>query len=38
MRISHKYLAVLATLFALAVTPVALGAGGASATATPSHV
>jgi hypothetical protein len=35
MGISHKYLAVLATLFALAITPVALGAGGARATATP---
>ena len=38
MGISHKYLAVLATLFALAVAPVALGAGGASATSTPSSV
>jgi hypothetical protein len=35
MGISHKYLAVLATLFALVVAPVALGSGGAKATATP---
>jgi hypothetical protein len=32
---SHKYLAVLAALFAFAVAPVALGSGGARATATP---
>jgi len=38
MGISHKYLAVLATLFALVVAPVALGSGGAKATATPSTV
>jgi hypothetical protein len=38
MGISHKYLAVLATLFALVVAPVALGSGGAKATATPTSV
>jgi hypothetical protein len=38
MWISHKYLAVLAAVCALAVAPVALGAGGAKATATPSSV
>lgn len=37
MGISHKYLAVLATLVALVAAPVALGAGGAKATATPTH-
>ena len=35
MGISHKYLAVLGALLALAVAPVALGADGARATATP---
>ena len=37
MGISHKYLAILATLVALVAAPVALGAGGAKATATPTH-
>lgn len=35
MRISHKYLALMATLCMLVAAPVALGAGGAKATATP---
>src|SRR4051794_15447244 len=38
MGISNKFLAVLAAMCALAIAPVALGAGGATATATPSHV
>jgi hypothetical protein len=37
MGISYKFLAVLAAVCALAIAPVALGAG-AAATATPSHV
>jgi len=38
MRITNKFLAVLTVLCALAIAPIALGSGGASATATPSHV
>lgn len=34
----HKFLALLAAVCALAITPVAIGAVRASATATPSHV
>lgn len=37
MRMSTKFPAAVAAL-AIAVTPVALASGGASATATPSHV
>jgi hypothetical protein len=35
---THKFLAAAAAVCVLGVTPVALGAGGATATATPSRV
>jgi hypothetical protein len=38
MGISNKFLVLLAVVCALAIAPVALGSGGAAATATPSHV
>src|SRR4051794_24559458 len=38
MGFNYKFFAVIAVLCAVAVTPVALAAGGATATATPSHV
>jgi hypothetical protein len=38
METTYKFLAVLAAVCALAIAPVALGASGATATATPSHV
>jgi hypothetical protein len=38
MGISHKFVAAVAAVCALAATPVALGAGGATATATPKTV
>jgi hypothetical protein len=34
---SHKYLAAGAAVCALATAPIALGAGGATATSTPTH-
>ena len=38
MPISNKFLALCAAVCALAIAPVALGSGGATATATPTHV
>jgi hypothetical protein len=38
MGISHKFLALTAVVCALAITPIALGAGGATATSTPKIV
>jgi hypothetical protein len=38
MSISNKFLALAAAVCALAVAPVALGAGRAAVTVTPSHV
>jgi hypothetical protein len=38
MRITKNFLAPGAAIAVLAITPVALGSGGAKATATPSHV
>jgi len=38
MGINYKFLAALAVVCALAVAPIAVASGGASATATPTHV
>jgi hypothetical protein len=38
MPISNKFLALAATVCALAIAPIALGSGGATATSSPTHV